>query len=142
LNKGALLVAVPALVVSGTRDRPVKAAYCATVAAFHTNDRHDEKRLVALMRPFLRDHGFALQGGEQVDTNEYINRSQRVMVDITFGMGNFGSVVTLFSERQPPADLIGNLDRFLGTNVAHSFPVKRCAEIPDFATPTISDSAY
>jgi hypothetical protein len=143
LKKGALFFAIAALLLSGcTRSRPVKAAYCATVAAFHSNNRRDEKKLVALMRPFLRDHGFALQGGEQVDTNEYVNLSQRVMMNVTFGMGKFGSVVTLFSERQPPAGLISDLDHFLSANVANTFPVKRCSEIRGFATPTISSTVF
>jgi hypothetical protein len=143
LKKSALLITIAALFLSGcSPERPVKAAYCATVASFHSNDRSDEKKLIALMQPFLRDHGFALQGGEQVDTNEYVNQSQRVMVDVTFGMGKFGSVVTLFSERQPPAGLIGDLDRFLSANVARTFPVMRCSEISGFATPTISDSLF
>jgi hypothetical protein len=119
--------------------KPMPASYCATVRAMHTRNRTNEIKLDGLIAKFAQREGFVLEGGQQVDTNEYVNRSKKVLLDLTFGMGNFGSVVSLYYVDKPDDQLKRDLDSYMITIVQPVFAVRKCGEIPGFANPQISD---
>ena len=116
---------------------PVQAKYCATVAAFHASDRRAEKQLVTLIEKFAAAHHLELVDGQQVDTNEY--RGKATLLDLTFGMGDFGSVVTLFYEGSAGDYVKTELNTYLAQQVNPIFKVRQCSDIPGFAPPALSN---
>ena len=73
------------------------------------------------------------------DANEYVNRPKKILLDLTFGMGNFGSVVSLYYVDKRDDQLKRDLDSYMITTVQPVFAVRKCGEITGFANPQISD---
>lgn len=121
---------------------PVKASYCSTIAAFHTSDRSKEMQLTRILEGFTRKNGFVLAGGQQVDTNEYQNSSEKVLIELTYGMGDFGSIITMYYKGHDGDSLRNKLDSYMNDHVDPVFKTKKCSAIPGFETPVLTDVVH
>ena len=127
----ALVVALLSLATAGcSEDKSVRMKYCATVAALHTADRKAELRLVTLMEKFTSAHGLRRAGVKFADTNEY--KDGTTALDLSFGVGGFGSLVTLFYPGSSGDDVKAELNSYLVQQVNPVFKVRQCSDIPGF----------
>ncbi|MBL6853137.1 MAG: hypothetical protein ISS15_09275 [Alphaproteobacteria bacterium] len=132
----ALVAAFMLVATTPASASEIKARYCATVAAHHAADRKADRQLSSLMDAFARRHELGLNGEHQVGTDEY--RGVSAILDVTFGMGEFGAVVALYSEKASDNALVAALDGYLRDDVAPVFKVTLCNRIPGFQAPTLS----
>ena len=116
------------------------ASYCATVAVHDPDEKHAEQKLIGILNRFVHSNKFRLNGSAQGGTYEYTNRSGDVALDVTFGMGDFGSVVTLFYHGAVGDKTRRDLDKFLMWQVSPVFPVRKCSDIPGFRNPEMYDT--
>ena len=134
----ALAAALLSLAATGcSEDKTVRMKYCATVAALHTTDRKAEMQLVALMEKFTRAHGLRSAGDQPADTAEY--QDGTTVLDLSFGLGGLGSVVTLFYPGSSGDAVKAELDSYLVRQVNPVFKVRQCSDIPGFKAPGASD---
>ena len=141
-----ITVAIALLSISGLTDCaravPVSAAYCSTIAAHHSESRSEELLLTKLLEKFTQANGFQIQGGQQVDTNEYANLSKKMLIELTYGMGEFGSVITVYYRGHGGDNIRNSLDVYLRKNINPTFKVTKCSDIPGFETPRLTDVPY
>ena len=133
----ALVAALLSLAATGcSEDKSVRMKYCATVAALRTSDRQAEMQLVGLMENFTNVHGLRRVSSQEADTIEY--QDGTTVLDLSFDVGSFGSVVTLFYPGSSGDAVKADLDSYLVEGVNPVFKVRQCSDIPGFKAPGAS----
>ena len=73
---------------------PIKAKYCAAVSV--TSDPAQDKQLTQMMREFAATHALKPLSQQGANTLAYRSSDDAVELAVTSGVGDLGSIVTLF----------------------------------------------
>jgi hypothetical protein len=118
---------------------PLKASYCAAVGAFHTDDRRNDKQLLALISAFAKEHDLHPNGpDDDPGMREFLTKRGDVALEVIFAAGNdVGSLVLLFYRNPSGNSLRTNLNAYLYSEVSPIFRVRDCKQVDGLDTPTL-----
>lgn len=131
------VILTPLVLLSATVGHPMSktiAERCVLI------DLQQEKgrELLPLLDSLAEENGLVVERSHPVNLKYQRISGRRIDAEImyTMGMGRFGAVLTLFRyDTEINAELLSTFDSFIESQIARTYKVARCVDVPEFQIP-------